>query len=190
MQNNNGQMPGPDLKAGFNGLYLAACGWSLTYRTFTRRDFGRDALGFPGLAGMGVMLVWGAYINTPEILAYFCAWIISVIRQRVIQHKNRLNRVSTHSMYPGYPSLVYRLCPWVKSDARAVEIEAFLVMAVGGAIAQIMPGMGLFIVGAGASTLVAECLSAEGRNRRLQQMSDAEIEQRSLAEDYKTWRRN
>jgi hypothetical protein len=74
------------------------------------------------------------------------------------------------------------------SELNAKGVDAFLCLAIGGVIAQFDKPFGLFIMGGFASILFTEAVIVESTKRRLQAMQDAELEQRYLAEKYKSGR--
>lgn len=183
------QQPDIDLKGAFNVFYLVFAGLATTVTTFTRRDFGKEALGVAGLAGFVFILVYGAVMHVPEMIIYLGVWMVSVLVQRARQFRMWLDKRIVHSRYGGYPWLGFRLNRKAKTEVKAKEAEALFVIVAGGLLTQASLGVGLYVVLAGVAAVFVECLHVETRKKQLQDMTDAEIEQRALAEDYQQYRR-
>lgn len=183
------QEPGDHLTMAnaYNGISLLAHSLSLTCTVFLRTDFGREGIGVLGLCSIVLMLFYATFTQCPAMLVYFWLWILAVICQRIKQAMNRRRGVILHSYYNGYPWLVKRVMPRI-SERNAKGVEAFLCMFIGFGLAQLDPPLGWFVIAGGVATLLAETLIVEQSRRRLQMMRDAEIEQRYLAEQYKSGR--
>lgn len=178
-----------DMKGAFNFAYLVFAGLATTVTTFTRRDFGKEVLGVAGLAGFVFILVFGAVMHVPEMMIYLGVWMVSVLVQRARQFRMWLHKRIVHSRYGGYPWLGFRLNRKAATERKAKEAEAFFVIAAGAALTQVVLGVGLYVMLAGFAVIFVECLHVESRKKQLQDLTDAEIEQRSLAEEYQEYRR-
>ncbi|MFN4261932.1 MAG: TraM recognition domain-containing protein [Gemmataceae bacterium] len=89
----------------------------------------------------------------------------------------------------GTPWLAFKLFPRIKDYGTAKGAEAFLVMAVGCLLGYgLDPALGWLLALGGIGCLCIEGFAAEVRKRRLQDMRDAEIEQRDLAERFRDGR--
>lgn len=183
------QEPGDHLTMAnaYNGISLLAHSLSLTSTAFSRTDFGRERIGLFGLCSMVLMLFYATFAQCPAMLVYFGLWILAVICQRIKQYRNWRRGVILHSYYNGYPWLVKRVMPRI-SERNAKGVEAFLCMFIGFGLAQFDPPLGWFVIAGGVAIWLEETLAVEQTRRRLQMMRDAEIEQRCLAEQYKSGR--
>lgn len=178
----------PGMGDSFNALYFAANCFALCFTPFLRRDLGRNAIGVAGLGAGILILFWGSYSHTIALWWYFLAWLIALIGQRLRTFQNTLKGIVPHSRYPGYPHLAFRLVPRIKSEANARAVEAFLLLGIGGLIAMFDKPFGAFLMTGFPSLLFLEAVSVEFTRSQLQQMRDAEIAQRDLAERYRNGR--
>lgn len=90
-----------------------------------------------------------------------------------------------HSRYNGYPVLAWTLFPRIKTEGNAKGAEAFLCLVVGWLVAQFIPPLGFYIGLGFVSILASEAILVEVHKRRVQAMRDAELENRSLAQQYR-----
>lgn len=171
----------------FNGLNALANAHALTCTVFIRTDFGREGIGLHGLVAGLMILAYGSFLNCYPMFPFFLLWMLAVICQRIRQLINWRRGVVLHSRYNGYPWLAKRLFPRM-SELNARGVDAFLCLAIGGLLAQFNQPLGWFVMAGFVSILFSEAVMVEFNRRRLQAMRDAEIEQRYLAEQYKSGR--
>jgi len=170
-----------------NGLYLLAHTHALSFTVFLRTDFGSEGIGLCGLGTILMILGWGAYANCLPMFGFFGLWLLALIFQRIKSFGNWRKGMVVHSRYNGYPWFAKRIFPRM-SELNAKGIDAFLCLAVGGLICQFNQPFGFYVMAGCASIMFTECMMVESMKRRLRQMRDAEIEQRYLAETYKSGR--
>ena len=171
----------------FNGLNVLANAHALTCTVFLRTDFGREGIGMFGLIGGLLILGYGSFVNCYPMFVFFLFWIGALICQRVRSFRNWRRGAMIHSRYNGYPFVSKRLFPRM-TELNARGVDAFLCLAIGGLLAQFSQPLGFFVMAGFLSILFSEAVMVEGTKRRLQTMRDAEIEQRYLAEHYKSGR--
>jgi hypothetical protein len=177
-----------EMQGAFNlGTFLLN-GHATCLTPFIRTAFGKEAIGFNGLAAFFIILLYGGLTNSYPMFIFLCVWMLAVLRQRIKQFQNWKNGVVTHSRYNGFSWLAFRLFPRIKDDATARGADGFICMTVGGLLTYVDPALGGFIGVGGISLLLVEALIGELRKKRLQAMRDAEIEQRDLAEHYRNGR--
>ncbi len=182
--------PGDHITMGssFNILYLLAHIHALSFTVFLRTSFGLEGIGICGLGTMVMILGWGAYANCLPMFGFFVLWLAALIVQRVRTFLDwRSGKVIVHSRYNGYPWLS-RLLFRSQDELKAKGFDAFLCLAVGGILCQFNQPFGFYVMAGFSSILFTECMMVESMKRRLRQMRDAEIEQRYLAETYKSGR--
>lgn len=184
--NNQETTPGDKLTMSnsLNGAYLFANSLALTCTVFLRTDFGKEGIGIAGLLSVFLILGWGSIGNSLPMLGFLAIWIVAILCQRIKQTINWQRGAVIHSLYGGYPWLSKRLFPRM-SELNARGVDAFICFAVGGLLTQFDKPLGWFVIAGGVSILFTEAMMVEATRRRLQQMRDAEIEQRTLAELYK-----
>lgn len=178
---------GLTMAGSFNGAHFLANAHALSCTVFLRTSFGREGIGMHGLVTMLMILSYGCFMQCLAMFPFFAVWFLAVIFQRVRQWTNDRRGVTVHSRYTGYPWLSKRLFPRM-SELNARGVDAFLCFAVGGVIAQFDKPFGWFVMAGFLSIMFSEAVMVETTKRRLQAMRDAEIEQRSLAEQYKSGR--
>lgn len=181
--------PGDMLTLGesFKSLNALAHAHACTVTPFFRTDFGAEGIGLHGLIGGGMILAWGCYANCYPMFIFFFIWIIALAIQRAKTFLNWRRGVIVHTRYNGYPWLARRFFPRL-SEPNAKAVEAFACLGIGGLLAQFWPPLGWYVMAGFVSIMFTEAVIAETAKRRLQAMRDAEIEQRYLAERYKSGR--
>jgi len=181
--------PGDMLTLGesFKSLNALAHAHACTVTPFLRTDFGSEGIGLHGLIGGGMILGWGCYANCYPMFIFFLIWIVALAIQRAKTFLNWRRGVIVHTRYNGYPWIVRRFFPRL-SEPNAKAVEAFACLGIGGLLAQFWPPLGWYVMAGFVSIMVTEAVIAETAKRRLQAMRDAEIEQRYLAERYKSGR--
>lgn len=175
-----------DMKGGFNLVYVILHGFATSVTPFTRTGFGQEAFGISSIVALLLMIGFGSFGNSYAMWVFLWLWVLAVLRQRVTQMQNRKKGVICHSRYQGYPWLAFKLFPRIKDEGNAKGAEAFLVMSIGALLGYCLdPALGWFLALGGIGTLCIEAFAAEVMKRRLQDMRDAEIEQRDLAERFR-----
>ncbi len=182
---NEHQSERPSMSDSFNVLYALIVSHATMMTAFTRRDFGKEHFGLNALFGIFITVFYAGITNCPQVVYFLGFWFLAVIAQRIRQFKNYRNDVVIHSRYNGYPVLAWTLFPRIKTEGNAKGAEAFLFLAVGGCIAQFIPPLGFYIGLGWISILASEAILVEVQKRRVQAMRDAELENRSLAEQYR-----
>lgn len=181
------QNDGFDMKGAFNVFYLLVNGHATTCTVFLRTDFGRDGIGIYGMAGCVMILLWGGMTNSYAVFVFLCAFLLATLSQRMKTFTNRRKGIMPHSRYDGFPAVSKRLCPRM-SELNLRGVDAFLCLVIGGGLTFVDKPLGLFIMGGWLSILLSENITRELHRKRMEAMRDAEIEQRYLAETYKSGR--
>lgn len=184
-QQNNDQMR---MKDSFNLFYVLVNGHALTCSVFLRTNFGKEAIGFSGIAAALMILLYGGLMQSYATWVFFCIWMLAVLCQRMKQFQNWRNGVIVHSRYNGFPWLAFKLFPRLKNEGNAKGTEAFMCLAVGWLLTYIDQPLGWLIMGGFLSIMFSEAIMVEFNRKRLQAMRDAEIEQQYLAEQYREGR--
>jgi hypothetical protein len=175
------------MASSFNAANFLSYAYSLAFLVFLRTNFGREGIGIQGLVTVFLILGYGSFAQCYAMFPFFLLWFLAVICQRARQFVNWRRGVNIHSYYNGDSWLSKRLFPRL-SERNAKAVDAFLCLAIGGVIAQFDKPFGFFIMGGFGAILFTEAVIVETTKRRLQTMRDAEIEQRYLAERYKSGR--
>lgn len=177
------------MRGGFNLITALLQGHAMTCTVFMRTDLGKEAIGFAGMFGFFIMLVYGGLMNSYPMFIYLCLYLLMVLAQRMKQFSNWRKGIIVHSRYVGYPWLAFKLFPRIKTEANAKGAEAFLCLAVGGLLAAYVDQpLGWWVMFGLVSILATESMIVEVQRRRLQAMRDAEIEQQALADAYREGR--
>lgn len=175
-----------DMKKTFNLFYLLVHGYATTCTVFLRTDFGKEGIGIYGLAGFALIVLYGGLSNSYAMFIFLCAYLLATLSQRMKTFANWRKGIMPHSRYGGYPIVSKRLFPRM-DELNLRGVDAFICLVTGGALTIFVDkALGIFLMGAGLSILISENITGELHKRRLQAMRDAEIEQRYLAETYKS----
>lgn len=187
MQQHQQQQGGSDMKGAFNAAFNIFYGHAIVMLVFLRSNFGRDGIGFYGIFGLAMILVWGGMTNSYAMFIFLCAYLLALLSQRMKTFSNRQKGIIPHSRYNGDSVVAKRLFPRM-SDLNLCGADAFLCLAIGGGLTFIDKPLGLFVMAGFISILFTEQMTRELYRKRMQAMRDAEIEQRFLAETYKSGR--
>jgi hypothetical protein len=181
VSNSRGNEQGFDLsyKDCFNLVYVVAKAYAMCFLPFFRRNFGGEALGWPGATAFILMVLVGGLCQIPEMVGFMGIWMMVMLFQRASTKRQIRRGVLRHSRYEG--DTTSRLCG-NRSMVKLVIEPA--VCALGGVcieLAGISHGLAVF-VGMGFIPLVFLArIDKELDNKRLQAMRDAAIEQSYMA---------
>lgn len=181
--------PGDRITMGgtFDALLSLAHALSLSFTVFLRTDFGREGIGRAGLGAAILILLYGQFAECQAMWVFFLAWLVAVICQRIRQFNNWRMGTAIHTYYNGFPWISTRLFPRL-SERNARGMDGWLcVIAACGIVFYDKP-LALFFVAGGVAILLVEAIIVETTRRKLQQMRDAEMEQRYLTDLYKQGR--
>jgi hypothetical protein len=188
----NNQQPGGDplqVRESVNNLYLIAkVGECVLTPVIRGGGFGLEYPGAFGLGAMVLILVWAGFTPGPDrdlVFAYLLFWfgMLLVQRQRALSFAKQ-GRYE-HSHYSGFPVLMLKLLPGLKTELKAKNAEPLLCLAAGFLAYLAAPGLGGLVMFAAMSLFVTRSFEAAAAYRRVQQMRDAEIEMRQLAMRYR-----
>lgn len=150
---------------------------------FLRSGFGNNALGFPGLFALVLLLLCMG--KEPKMLLWLFAWLVAVIVQRLETFRLLRKGVAIHSYYSGYPSVAMR-CPFVRKEKTAfLLIEPMTCAVLGALLCQYSEFMGAFLMAGFLSLPIRAAIEHEVYRKRVERMRDAEIEQRWLADRFR-----
>ncbi len=169
----------PRGKDGFNFVYALAKGHAMCFLPFMRRNFGSEALGWPGVYAFGIMVVVGSFGRIPDMWFFLGLWMLVVLAQRLSTMRAMLRGVVRHSRYEGDVDT-----KWCKNRRTVKLVLEPLVCAFLGVCVEaagLSHGLAVF-VGSGAFSLAMTAMIDRGlEDKRLQAMRDAAIEQQYLA---------
>jgi hypothetical protein len=169
---------------GLNALYFVCHAHASVLGVFLRHGFGRDALGLPSLAGVGMMFL--TYAARPDLpmLAFMLCWLAAQVAQRVRTFRLLRRGVALHSRYPGTPWLARKM-PFVRSDTAAKKLEPPLCLLAGLACLPLSPSLACFLAAGFFSLLIRHGMDEEVVRKHVQRMRDAEIEQKNVWSRYR-----
>lgn len=151
---------------------------------FMRRDFGREALGMNAFFAM--LLILGFYSVTADraVFVFFGCWLVAQITQRVLTFRLVRSGAIFHSRYAGYPWLAMKV-PFVRESAARGLIEPMLCLVAGALLCPVSENLGGFVMLGFLTFLIRNAIEMEIVRKRVEQMHDAEIEQRYLASRFR-----
>jgi len=172
-----------DNKDKFNIVYALARGYTTCFVVFFRKNFGKEALAWPGLIGASIMLAVGSFGRIPEMWSFFGIWLLAMACHRVSTMRALQQGVIRHSRYEG--DVDTKLIKSRTTVKLVLEPLVCLLFAVLCQFIGLSHGFAMFFVcGAFALFLVA-AIDQQLDNKRLEAMRDAAIEQSYLASRYR-----
>jgi hypothetical protein len=183
--NQTQQQPQIGVRHIFYLLYAVLKIHTMCFWPLMRRDFGTQALGFPAVFAILLMLTVGTLGKIPEMLPYLGLWSLAFCYQRWRTQRLVNQGVTWHSRFEGYPWLGLQF-PFVRTEARAKRLmEPAICWIAGFALIPFYPGFGLFVAAGFFSLAIVDNIHREFDRKRLIAMQDAEIEHRYLAARYR-----
>jgi len=167
----------------FNIAYSLAKGYSTCFTPFIRRNFGSEALGFPGLYAFFIIIAVGSFGRIPEMWPYLLAWLFAMMCQRLSTIRAMRRGVIRHSRYDGDVDRKLFKNRWTVKffyEPVACVIAALCFKQLGASDKFV-----LFIGWGALPLLMVAVIDRQLDNKRLQAMRDAEIEQRYLVARYR-----
>ena len=159
---------------------MVANGYATTVTVFLRRGFGSESLGVNGIVAALIILLYGGFTNSPEMITVFWVWLGAVAYQRVYGFRQRANGQVVQSRYAGDP-VVARF--FTKSERVAREVvEPLICIVVGACLWSWSEQVGRFVLCGSFALLVSRGLDTQVTRNRVQKMRDAQLEQRFLAD--------
>jgi len=164
----------------FNLLFLLAYAHAFCILPFIRRNFGVEGLRYCFLSAIMIWLYTG-FARAPEMLTYGALWLVFVILQRLRTWTLvRQGRV-LHSRYAGDSMVLF-----VRKADTARLLEMLFCAVAGGLLSQyVSPALGKFVGAGFFSLMFIGTIEVQITRRRVQQMRDAEIEQRYVSDLYR-----
>jgi hypothetical protein len=166
-------------KDSFNLLYVLAKGHAMCFLPFFRRNFGSEALGWPGLTAFILMLAVGSFGRIPEMIDFLGFWMIIMLCQRAWTMRQIMQGVVRHSRYDG--DVNTRLCRNPLTVKLIVEPLICVIAGVCIEHARISHRLAMFVGLGAVSLFLVAVIDRQLDNMRLQAMRDAAIEQSYLA---------
>jgi hypothetical protein len=158
-----------------NWLVFLLNGLKLALTVFSRRSFGRDGIGFPGLFAICFFLVYASYAQSAIVLNAFYVWLFALLIQRLRTSMQRKKGIMVHSRYDGFPWLGALLCRR-RSELSAYRCELGFWVAMAVVAACFDPALGGFIGIAACGLVGHESFKVEMRRKQQHNMEDARIE--------------
>jgi hypothetical protein len=169
----------PSMKDSFNILYVLAKGHAMCFLPFFRRNFGSEALGWPGFTAFILMLLVGSFGRIPELMGFMGIWIVVMLGQRASTMRAMRQGVVRHSRYEG--DVDTKLCRNRSTMKRVVEPLVCVLAGVCIETAGISHGLAMFVGMGFFSLSVVAGIDRQLDQKRVQAMRDAAIEQSYLA---------
>jgi enoyl-CoA hydratase/carnithine racemase len=169
-------------KDSFNALYALAKGHSMCFLPFIRKNFGSEALGWPGAIALIIMIAVGGLGRIPDILGFLGVWGLVMLCQRASSERAKRQGVIRHSRYEG--DVDEKATKFLGGPAKVKQfVEPLFCLVVGVCVEAIGLSHGLAVfIGSGAFSLaLVAMIDRQLDNKRVQAMRDAAIEQSYLA---------
>ena len=166
-----------DRSRGMRRAYFIGRAAAAVTQPFRRWWGGRQSPGIAGGLAFLVMPLWAVQTQDPLVFLYWQVWVVALIVYRLAQNRR------AHSHYEGYPWLAAMI-----SKRYANEIEPFLILAIGYAVYQLAPGLGLLLMVSGGGIAVNEYSDWFIRRRSVIAYTDSQIEMENQRQAYKRGR--
>lgn len=155
---------------------------------WTRTGFGDRYFGFPAFFSLIFIPLWGTFFpddNPLPLLVFWFGYIAMLAVARTAMYRRWLRGEIEHRYYNGY-SRLHRLFPNASEVAMKETIEPGMVAVVGLLLVGLSPPLGMYLVFAGIGIAIDSLLIAMHQRARLLDLTDAAIEQRQLAEQFRS----
>ena len=187
-QNEAGQTPGRP-GVGPRLFVLAVESVACSVAVFLHGRFGRRYLGVRAAAVVPLVLLYACLWGGPDprespgpMFAFGVAYLAMCLRERVAGVVRRSqDRDGEHSLYDGTPFLL-RVVPFAGEAAIKKLVEPAAVFVAGCLTAAVSAPLGLYLIVAAFCLMAVACLRDGWQRRRADDMTDAMIAQRQLAE--------
>jgi hypothetical protein len=173
-----------DWKRNFNIAYSLFLWHSRALLVPFRRNWGAQALGFPSLFALGLMLLWWMATHDNFMLLWIGFWLLMQLKRRI--EAVRLSG-QVHSQYDGLPMILRS-----KERFAKLFLEPLLIGIIGWKLFDFYTengwrptGLPYFFLTGIVSLPFVELVHRTIWNRKLQSMSDARIEGKALMHEYR-----
>jgi hypothetical protein len=167
-------------------LYLLAAGHAACLLVFLRRRFGLEAFRRTGPVGFAIIILYGGFTGAYVMWPFLWVYVGMLIVRRIEAFRTMRTDRGRHSRFDGESYVAMRV-PLVRSERTAKElIEPFFCLVGGIAVVPWSPALGLFILLGCLSIFLKEAIERCVFEARVQAMRDAAIEQRHLAEAFRS----
>lgn len=172
-------------------LALVARVLAVSLEPILHRRMGKRALGMPAFVATIVIPLWGVLFPEDDLAPLFRFWLVFIAGCAL----NRLfpARSGTHTLYGGDPWLAFflrglrRVRGMDEAKLKGV-LEPLCAIAAGIAFYPLSHALGTYLMLAGFGLSVSVSLTLAVRQARLEQLSDARIEQEQLASEFRRLR--
>lgn len=169
---------GMDLKGGIDLIYLGTLTIAGCFIPVTRYGLGRRAIGAVCILSWLYMLCYAGLMECAPLFYYMGLWMVASFTQ--LFRRNR----RCHSYFGGYPVF----CKWFRYET-GIALEMVSLWAVGIACLPFSQPLAVFFIIGGLGTAGKEAIQGEMEKVKLQEMADAEENQRYYAQAYDDWKR-
>jgi hypothetical protein len=169
-------------------LTLIIAGWAATVVIFFRRDFGRNYLALVPGVGVIVLCLFAALTMplTHMVLFIGYSWLVvaATIYHRLLSLWKSSRGDASHSHYDGWPTLCDR---WKLSEQTAkLVVEPIVALLMSIVLLVVHPALaGYVMIGAACIFVMAWSFRCE-RQKRVEQLRDALIDQDLMNDDFQS----
>jgi hypothetical protein len=176
-----GNQSGLSHQESFNIVYALARAHATCFLPFLRKGFGSEALAWPGLIALVIMLVVGSFNRIHDMWFFLGFWALAMVYQRANIARDTRRGVIRHSQYAGD---VDEKAVRIFGRAMVKQIIEPLCCLLVGVCVEAMGAshkLAMFISSGAFSLALVAMIDRQLEYKRLQAMRDAAIEQRYLA---------
>ncbi len=175
------------MQSAVNWIQFACHTFSAPVEVLLRTGFGQNYFGLPALFSLLLIPLWGTFFPDCSLTPLFGFWwgyVAMMLVARIDQFRRSSRGEVEHTRYSGL-SRLHRLFPRASELVVKGSLEPVLVLIVGFGILAVSPPLGSYLIVAGISMMVTVRIAIMDDRRRLQELSDAAIEQRQLAQQFR-----
>lgn len=174
---------GPEKRSDPLGILYGLCNiHCTTFTVYLHYGFGSEALGFPGLFALILLILCMA--GDPRMMLWLVAFLIALVIQRLITFSMLRRGWELHSHDGGWP-LIGKLLFFVTKRTSLIVVEILMCFVLGAVLMSVSEFIGKFVMLGGVSLFVRTAIEESVTRRRIQRMRDAELEQRWLSERFR-----
>lgn len=170
-----------------NWVQFACHTFSAPVEAWLRHGFGQNYFGVSALFSLLLIPLWGTFFPDSSLTPLFGFWwgyLAMMLVARIDMFRRWSRGEVEHTRYSGR-SRLHRILPRASELAVKGSIEPVFVLILGIGVLTLSEPLGSYLIAAGISMMVSVRIAIMDDRRRLQELSDAAIEQRQLAHQFR-----
>lgn len=162
--------------------------WTAPVEVWLRKGFGDKYFGTPAVFTVIAIPLFATFFpgsNVVGLLAFWWGYFAMLIHARVEMFRRWRRGEVEHTQYSGY-SRLHRFFPRMSEEKMKGVVEPILVTMIGAVCLTFSPPLGAYLILAGWAMAMSVRITEMRDRDRLLAVTDAAIEQRQLAEAFRS----